>query len=174
MLRLNHSLVVRELSDGINAVRMSAVFDEVSKSGHIKCKNAQRFAIQNNLLTLNGTQHYLSEPIDMSADPEDLIEYFEARFNSAQPDMFIEPPHSKGGNQIPVLISEVRWEYSDMPWRAIDKAGTIAYFERRPVLDKAGFWVAVAEGVIPKYGKSLCIADGYKDSLHNINSHNKE
>lgn len=174
MLRLNHSLVVRELSNGINAIRMSAVFDEVSKSGHIKHKHAQRFVIKDDLLTLNGTQHYLSEPIDMNADPEELIEYFEARFNRVQPDMFVEPPHSKGSNQIPVLISEVRWEYLDMSWRAIDKAGTVAYFERRPVLDKAGFWVAVAEGVIPKYGKSLCIADGYIDSLRNINSHNKE
>lgn len=165
MLRLNHSSISRKARNGIESVRMSAVFDDVTKSGDIKSKHSQRFAIKGNLLTLNGTQHQLSAQIDLSAEPEQLIDYFNQRFGSAQPDMFLEPPTRKGRNEIPVLISEVRWEYPDLQWRAIDKGGTVAYFERRPVLDNAGYWVAVSEGVTPRYGKSLCIADNYKRSL---------
>lgn len=165
MLRLNNSLVVRESVNGVDTVRMHAVFDDVTKSGSIKYKHAQRFAIKNNLLTLNGAQHCLVEPVDLNADPEDLIQYFEARFGSVQPDIFVEPPRSRGDIQLPKSIKEVRWEYPDMAWRAIDKAGTVAYFERRPVLDKAGYWVSTMDGVLAKYGKSLCIADNYQCSV---------
>lgn len=169
MLRLNNSSVSRESCNGVDTVRMSAVFDDVTKAGGIKHKHAQRFSIKDNLLTLNGVKHCLSEPVDLNADPEDLIQYFEARFGSVQPDMFVEPPRSISGIQLPKSIKEVRWEYPDMPWRAIDKAGAVAYFERRPVLDKAGFWVAVSEGIMPKYGKSLCLTDNYECSVRNIN-----
>ena len=169
MLRLNNSSVARETINGIDAVRMYAVFDDVTKAGVIKHKHAQRFAIKDNLLTLNGAQHCLVEPVDLNADPEDLIKYFEARFSSAQPDMFLVAPQSKGGIQVPKLISEVRWEYPDMAWRAIDKSGAVAYFERRPVLDKAGYWVSAIDGVIARYGKSLCIADNYQRSVQNAN-----
>lgn len=169
MLRLNNSSVARESSNGINTVRMYAVFDDVTKSGGIKCKNAQRFAIEDNLLMLNGTKHLLVEPVDLNADPEDLIQYFDARFSSVQPDIFLEPPLSRGGIQVPKSIKEVRWEYLDMAWRAIDKAGTVAYFERRPILDKAGYWVSAIEGIVARYGKSLCIADNYQCSVQNIN-----
>jgi len=171
MLRLNNSLVARESVNGVDAVRMSAVFDDVTKSGGVKRKHAQRFAIKDSLLTLNGVKHCLSEPIDLNADPEDLIQYFEARFGSVQPDMFVEPPRSRGGIQLPKSIKEVRWEYLDMAWRAIDKSGAVAYFERRPVLDKAGYWVSAIDGVIARYGKSLCIADNYQCSVQNINDH---
>ena len=165
MLRLNNSSVVRESVNGGVTVRMSAVFDDVTKSGSIKYKHAQRFAIKDSLLTLNGVKHCLSEPIDLNADPEDLIQYFEARFASVQPDMFVEPPRSRGGIQLPKSVKELRWEYLDMPWRAIDKSGAVAYFERRPVLDKAGYWVSTMDGVLAKYGKSLCIADNYQCSV---------
>ncbi len=168
MLRLNNSLVVRESRNGINAVRMSAVFDDVTQLGSIKRKCALSFTIRDDLLTLNGAKYHLSEPVDMNADPEDLIQYFEARFGSAQPDMFLELPMAHSGLQVPKSIKEVLWEYSDMSWRAIDKAGSVAYFERRPVLDKAGFWVSVSEGVVAKYGKSLCITDNYQCSVRNI------
>ncbi|MFK3915738.1 hypothetical protein [Psychrobacter sp. NPDC078501] len=165
MLRLNNSSVVRESVNGGVTVRMSAVFDDVTKSGSIKQKHAQRFVIRDSLLTLNGSKHCLSEAVDLNAEPEDLIKYFEARFNSTQPDMLLEPPSSRGGIQAPKSIKEVRWEYPDMAWRAIDKAGTVAYFERRPVLDKAGYWVSTMDGVLAKYGKSLCIADNYQCSV---------
>ncbi len=168
MLRLNNSSVVRESVNGVDAVRMYAVFDDVTKAGVIKHKYAQRFAIKDNLLILNGAQHCLAEPVDLNADPEDLIQYFEARFGSVQPDMFVDTPRSKGGIQVPKSIKEVRWEYLDMQWRAIDKSGAVAYFDRRPVLDKAGFWVSAIEGVVARYGKSLCIADNYQCSVQNI------
>lgn len=58
---------------------------------------------------------------------------------------------------------------ADPETRQFDNGGTVAYFERRPVLDNAGYWVAVSEGMMPKYGKSLCIADNYKRSLMNAN-----
>lgn len=170
MLRLNNSSVVRESVNGVDAVRMHAVFDDVTKAGVIKHKHAQRFAIEDNLLMLNGTKHLLAEPVDLNADPEDLIQYFKARFGSVQPDMFVEPPRSRGGIQAPKSIKEVRWEYPDMQWRAIDKAGTVAYFEHRPVLDKAGYWVSAIDGVVARYGKSLCIADNYQCSVQNINN----
>lgn len=170
MLRLNNSSLSRtQLRSGINSIQMYATFDEVTKAGKVKAKNSQRFTIQDDLLSLNGKEHALVEQLDFNADPEDLMQYFIERFNSNQPDMFLKEPRSKDGVQIPRLISEVRWEYPDMNWRAIDKGGTVAYFERRPVLDKAGFWVAIAEGVMPKYGKSLCIADNYECSLQNAN-----
>ncbi|MGB6924791.1 hypothetical protein [Psychrobacter sp.] len=165
MLRLNNSSVVRESVNGVDAVRMHAVFDDVTKSGNIKRKHAQRFVIKDNLLTLNGIKHYLPDAVDLNAEPEDLIAYFEARFGSVQPDIFLEPPSSRSGIQVPKSIKEVRWEYPDMAWRAIDKAGTVAYFERRPVLDKAGYWVSTMDGVLAKYGKSLCIADNYQCSV---------
>lgn len=169
MLRLNNSSVARESGNGVDAVHMYAVFDDVTKAGVIKHKHAQRFAIKDNLLTLNGIKHCLSEPVDLNADPEDLIQYFEARFGSVQPDMFIEPPRSRSGIQLPKSIKEVRWEYLDMAWRAIDKSGAVAYFERRPALDKAGYWVSAIDGVIARYGKSLCIADNYQCSVQDIN-----
>lgn len=171
MLRLNNSLVARESVNGVDTVRMSAVFDDVTKSGGVKRKHAQRFAIKENLLTLNGVKHCLSEPIDLNADPEDLIQYFEARFNSVQPDMLLEPPMPRGGIQAPKSIQEVRWEHLDKQWRAIDKSGAVAYFKHRPVLDKAGYWVSAIDGVIARYGKSLCIADNYQCSAQNINDH---
>ena len=170
MLRLNHSSLIRAVTQsGVNSIQMYAVFDDVTKSGGIKCKNAQRFAIEDNLLMLNGTKHLLVEPVDLNADPEDLIQYFDARFSSVQPDIFLEPPLSRGGIQVPKSIKEVRWEYLDMAWRSIDKAGTVAYFERRPILDKAGYWVSAIEGIVARYGKSLCIADNYQCSVQNIN-----
>lgn len=168
MLRLNNSSVARETINGIDAVRMHAVFDDVTKAGFIKHKHAQRFDIKDNLLILNGAQHCLAEPVDLNADPEDLIQYFEARFGSVQPDMFVEPPRSRGGIQAPKSIKEVRWEYPDMQWRAIDKSGAVAYFERRPVLDKAGYWVSAIDGVVARYGKSLCIADNYQCTMQNL------
>lgn len=169
MLRLNHRSISRTAYSGVESVRMSAVFDDITKTGAIMHSNSQRFVVKDNLLTLNGTQHQLSELLDLNAEPEELIAYFNQRFGSAQPDMFLEPPQSKGGNRIPMFISELRWEYPDMTWRAIDKGGTVAYFERRPVLDKAGFWVSASEGVMPRYGKSLCVTDNYKRSLMNAN-----
>ena len=165
MLRLNNSSVCRESYNGIDKVRMSVVFDDVTKTGRIKHKHAQRFAIKDNILTLNGTEHYLPDSVDLNADPEDLIQYFDARFSSVQPDIFLEPPLSRGGSQVPKSIKEVRWEYPDMPWRAIDKAGAVAYFERRPILDKAGYWVSASEGVVARYGRSLCIAENYQCSV---------
>ena len=165
MLRLNNSLVVRESVNGVDTVRMHAVFDDVTKSGNIENKHAQKFAIKDNLLTLNGTEHYLPDPVDLNAEPEDLMAYFESRFGSVQPDIFLEPPSSRSGIQVPKSIKEVRWEYPDMAWRAIDKAGTVAYFERRPLLDKAGYWVSTMDGVLAKYGKSLCVADNYQCSV---------
>lgn len=165
MLRLNNSSVVRESVNGVDAVRMHAVFDDVTKSGNIKRKHAQRFVIKDNLLKLNGIKHYLPDAVDLNAEPEDLIAYFEARFGSVQPDIFLEPPSSRSGIQVPKSIKEVRWEYPDMAWRAIDKAGTVAYFERRPVLDKAGYWVSTMDGVLAKYGRSLCISDNYQCSV---------
>lgn len=168
MLRLNNSSVVRESINGIDTVRMSAVFDDVTKSGRLKRKHAQRFTIKNNLLVLAGKRHQLCDPIDLNAEPEELIQYFEDRFGSVQPDMFVEPPRSRGGIQVPKSIKEVRWEYPDMQWRAIDKSGAVAYFERRPVLDKAGYWVSAIDGVVARYGKSLCIADNYQCTMQNL------
>ncbi len=169
MLRLNNSSLSRTVTkSGVNSIQMFAVFDDVSKNGKVKAKNAQRFTIQDDLLSLNGQQYCLSEPVDLNADPEDLIQYFEARFGSVQPDMFVEPPRSRGGIQVPKSIKEVRWEYPDMQWRAIDKSGAVAYFERRPVLDKAGYWVSAIDGVVARYGKSLCIADNYQCSVQSI------
>ena len=168
MLRLNNSSVVRESINGIDTVRISAVFDDVTKSGRLRCKHAQRFAIKDNLLVLNGENHQLYEPIDLNAEPEELIQYFEERFGSVQPDIFLQPPTSRNGIQLPKSIKEVRWEYLDMPWRAIDKSGAVAYFEHRPVLDKAGYWVSAIDGVVAKYGKSLCIANNYQCSVQNI------
>ncbi|WP_352338214.1 hypothetical protein [Psychrobacter sp. 16-MNA-CIBAN-0192] len=165
MLRLNHSSVVRKAQKGIESVRMLAVFDDVTKSGDVQHELSQRFNVKDNVLTLNGVQHQLSEPVNLNADPEDLMHYFAARFASAQPDIFLEPPQSKGGARIPVSIKEVHWEYPDMTWRGIDKGGTVAYFAQRPKLDNAGYWVAATEGVMPKYGKSICIASDYKRSL---------
>ncbi|MGP4715462.1 hypothetical protein ACTXGL_02330 [Psychrobacter sp. T6-6] len=165
MLRLNNSSVVRESINGGVTVRMFAVFDDVTNTGSIKRKHAQRFTIKNDLLTLNGAKHHLPDPVDLNAEPEELIQYFEERFGSVQPDIFLQPPTSRNGIQLPKSIKEVRWEYPDMAWRAIDKAGTVAYFERRPVLDKAGYWVSVMDGVLAKYGKSLCIADNYQCSV---------
>ena len=168
MLRLNNSSVVRESINGIDTVRMAAVFDDVTKTGRTRHKYAQRFAIKDNLLILDGLKHQLCEPVDLSADPEDLIAYFLARFGSIQPDIFIKPPSSRRESVVPKSIKEVRWEYPDKPWRAIDKAGTVAYFEHRPILDKAGYWVSAIEGIVARYGKSLCIADNYQCSLRNI------
>ena len=168
MLRLNNSSVVRESINGIDTVRMSAVFDDVTKSGRLKRKHAQRFTIKDNLLVLAGKRHQLCDPIDLNAEPEELIQYFEDRFGSVQPDMFVEPPRSRGGIQAPKSIKEVRWEYPDMQWRAIDKSGAVAYFERRPVLDKAGYWVSAIDGVVARYGKSLCIADNYQCTMQNL------
>lgn len=170
MLRLNNSSVSRCTKNNIEVVRMTAVFDDVTRSGDIKRLHSQCFSIINDVLIVNGIKHHLSEHINLNADPEDLMQYFTARFNSAQPDMFLEAPEPRGGHQAPVSINEVKWEYPDMHWRAIDKGGAVAYFERRPVLDKAGYWVSASEGVIPRYGKSLCIADNYKRSLRNIDN----
>lgn len=170
MLRLNNSSLSRTVTkSGVNSIQMFAVFDDVTKSGSLNSKHSQRFTIQDDQLSLNGKQHLLVDSLDFNADPLELMQYFIERFSSVQPDMFLVAPQSKGGMPILKLISEVRWEYPDMAWRAIDKSGSVAYFERRPVLDKAGFWVAVSEGVMPKCGKSLCIADNYQCSLQNIN-----
>ena len=166
MLRLNNSSLSRtSTKSGVNSIQMFATFDDITKTGRVRAKHSQRFTIQDGLLSLNGKQHLLVEPLDFNADPLDLMQYFTERFNSDQPDIFLEPPQCKDNSPVPKLISEVRWEYLDMPWRAIDKSGTVAYFERRPVLDKAGYWVSITEGVMPKYGKSLCIADTYVCSL---------
>lgn len=165
MLRLNNSSLSRtSTKSGVNSIQMYATFDDTTKAGRVKAKNAQRFTIQDDSLHLNGKEYLLVEQLDFNADPLELMQYFIERFNSTQPDMFLMAPQSKGA-QIPVLISEVRWEYPDMNWRAIDKGGTVAYFASRPRLDSAGFWVSMTEGVIPKYGKSICIADAYKQSL---------
>lgn len=170
MLRLNNSSLSRTITrSGVNSIQMFAVFDDVTKAGKVKAKHSQRFTIQDDSLSLNGKQHQLSEQLDFNADPLDLMQYFIERFSSAQPDMFLVAPQSKGGIQVPKLISEVRWEYPDMAWRAIDKSGAVAYFERRPVLDKAGYWVSAIDGVIARYGKSLCIADNYQCSVQNAN-----
>ena len=170
MLILNNSSLSRTVTQsGVNSIQMFAVFDDVTKSGSLNSKYSQRFTIQDNLLSLNGKQHLLVDSLDFNADPLELMQYFIERFNSTQPDMFLVAPKSKGGIPTPKLISEVRWEYLDMAWRAIDKSGAVAYFERRPVLDKAGYWVSAIDGVIARYGKSLCIADNYKCSLQNIN-----
>ncbi|MGP5436603.1 hypothetical protein [Psychrobacter alimentarius] len=168
MLRLNNSSVVRESINGIDTVQMSAVFDDVTKTGRTRRMYAQCFAIKDNFLILDGLKHQLCEPVDLNADPEDLIAYFLARFGSVQPDIFIKPPSSRRESVVPKSIKEVRWEYPNMPWRAIDKSGAVAYFERRPMLDKAGYWVAAIEGIVARYGKSLCIADNYQCSLRNI------
>ena len=103
MLRLNNSSVVRESINGIDMVRMSAVFDDVTKTGRTRRKYAQRFAIKDNLLVLNGKSHQLCEPIDLNAEPEELIQYFEERFGSVQPDIFLQPPTSRNGIQLPNL-----------------------------------------------------------------------
>ncbi len=169
MLRLNNSSVVRESINGIDTVRMSAVFDDVTKTGRTRRMYAQRFVIKDNFLILDGLKHQLCETVDLNADPEDLIAYFLVRFGSVQPDIFIKPPSSRRESVVPKSIKEVHWEYPDKPWRAIDKAGTVAYFEYRPVLDKAGYWVSAIEGVVAQYGKSLCIADNYQCSVQNIN-----
>lgn len=171
MLRLNNSSVVRESCNGTSAVRMFAVFDDVTKSGSVKRKHAQRFVIKGNLLTLNNENHYLSEPVDMDADPEDLIEYFVTRFGGLQPDMFVVPPSPRCGSVVPKFIKEIPWEYIDMDWRAIDKSGAVAYFERRPVLDKAGYWVSTTDGILAKYGKSLCMSDNYQCSVEKRSGH---
>ena len=170
MLRLNNSSLSRTVTKGgVNSIQMFAVFDDVTKSGSLNSKCSQRFTIQDDLLSLNGKQHLLVDSLDFNADPLELMQYFIERFNTNQPDMFLVAPQSKGGIQIPKLISEVRWEYPDMAWRAIDKSGAVAYFERRPLLDKAGYWVSAIDGVIAKYGKSLCIADNYQCSVQNAN-----
>lgn len=170
MLRLNNSSLSRtSTKSGVNSIQMYATFDEVTKAGEVKARNSHRFTIQDDSLSLNGKEHVLAEQLDFNADPLELMQYFIERFNSNQPDMFLVAPQSKGGIPIPKLISEVRWEYLDMAWRAIDKSGAVAYFERRPVLDKAGYWVSAIDGVIARYGKSLCIADNYQCSLQNIN-----
>ena len=171
MLRLNNSTVTNtEREDGTSECFMQASFDEVTRTGRVKSKRSAMFTIRGSVLSLNGAQHQLDDPVNLIADPEDLIQYFEARFNSLQADMFLEPPQSRLSMPIPVSINDVRWEYYDMSWRAIDKGGTVAYFNQRPQLDKAGFWVASAEGVIPVYGKFICFTDGYKNSLHSISN----
>lgn len=170
MLRLNNSSLKRtSTKSGVSSIQMYATFDDVTKAGKVKAKNAQRFTIQDDSLSLNGKQYSLSEQLDFNADPLELMQYLIERFDSDQPDMFLIAPQCKGGIQAPKLISEVRWEYPDLSWRAIDKGGTVAYFEHRPRLDKAGFWVATGEGVMPKYGKSICVADNYECSLMNAN-----
>lgn len=170
MLRLNNSSLKRTVTpNGVSSIQMYATFDDITKTGEVKAKSSQKFTIQDDLLNLNGKQHSLVELLDFNADPLDLMQYFIDRFNSAQPDLFLVAPESKGGGLTPKLIGEVRWEYTDMAWRAIDKGGAVAYFERRPVLDKAGYWVSAIDGVIAKYGKSLCIADNYQCSVQNIN-----
>lgn len=170
MLRLNNSSLSRTvMRSGVNSIQMYATFDDVTKGGAVRAKNSQRFTIQDSLLSLNGKQYTIVDLLDFNADPLDLMQYFIERFNSDQPDMFLVAPQPKGGIQAPKLISEVRWEYPEMNWRAIDKGGTVAYFERRPVLDKAGYWVSTMDGVVAKYGKSLCIADNYQCSVQNAN-----
>lgn len=171
MLRLNYSSVVRNAINSVESVRMFAVFDDVTKSGDVQHKHSQRFNIEDSVLILNGIQHQLSEPVNLNADPEDLMSYFAARFASAQADIFLEPPQPRGGAKAPVSIKEIHWEYPDMAWRGIDKGGTVAYFAQRPKLDSAGYWVAANEGVMPKYGKSICIANNYKRSLRSKENH---
>lgn len=165
MLRLNNSCVTRKTEGGIDSIRMYAVFDSIDKRGMVKEHRAKRFDIEDNFLVFQNNRYALSEAIDLNADPEDLIEYFESKFNTAQPDLFLEPPTAGLGIQIPKYIKEVRWEHPIMKWRAIDKSGAVAYFEHRPVLDKAGCWVSAIDGVVARYGKSLCIPDNYQCSV---------
>ena len=168
MLRLNYSSIERTTSVGVNTVCMLALFDDVTKAGKVKRKHAKRFDISNGILKIDGTEFQLSDDVDLNADPEALMAYFDARYLRPQPDMFAELPKSNSGWQAPKLLKEVHWEYPDLPWRAVDKAGAVAYFKQRPVLDKAGYWVSASIGVMPKYGKSLCIADSFECSLRYI------
>ena len=169
MLRLDPSHVrTSEVKGGDSSRYMSAVFDDVTKTGKVKTKHSQRFVIRDGVLTLNGVKHDITDAIDMRAEPERLIAYFNALFNSTQLDIFLEPPLASG-DRLPMLVKDLRWEYPDLAWRAVDKAGTVAYFNSRPKLDNAGYWVSVIEGVTARYGTSICFADNYASSVQNIN-----
>lgn len=165
MLRLNHSTVVQSSRYG---TWIDGTFDEITKTGKVKIKGAEQFRWQDGILELNGTKHEINLPFDIDAEPEQLMYWFK-RVTSSQGDMFaiIDPPSRNTGDGIKVVdINDLKWEYPEYEWRAVDKNGTIPYFKTRPTIDNAGFWLVYDNDEYPKYSDYLASnTDDYKRSL---------
>ena len=147
-----------------------ATFDEVTKSGKVKKRLAERFYWKDGVLELNGITYDLGVAIDIDAKPEDLMAWFKKITKKRQIDMFdlLNPPSSKASETslTAVDINTLKWEYPEYEWRAVDKAGSIPYFKSRPTLDKAGFWIVYDSNEYPEYSDYLASnTDDYKRSL---------
>ena len=167
MLRLNfgsswHSCNGHEVAQ--------AVFDEVTKSGKVKKRLAERFYWKDGVLELNGITYNLGIPIDIDAKPEHLMEWFKKVTSKGQIDMFdlLDPPSSKTSeaSAAAVDIDTLKWDYPEYEWRAVDKYGTIPYFKNRLTLDGAGYWISYVTDDIPKYSDYFAIdTENHKHSL---------
>ena len=147
-----------------------AVFDEVTKSGKVKKRLAERFYWKDGILELNGITYELGVSIDIDAKPEDLMMWFKRITSKGQIDMFdlLDPPSSEA-NDVGITTTDIDtliWEFPEYEWRAVDKHGTIPYFKNRPTLDGAGFWISYIADDYPKYSEHLAIdTTDYKRSL---------
>lgn len=160
MLRLNYCSrnIFADHKTGTLSKTMYAIFDQVTKSGKLKRKQAEQFIIKNDVFVLNGQKYQLSEHIDIFAEAEEVMAYLKKIASSDQIDMFLEPPSSRD-ILVRHIYADLKWDYPDLNWRAMDESGAIPYFTNRPKLDNAGFWVSPVEGELPRYSKYLCVAE---------------
>lgn len=173
MLRLNSS-TTWDSSKGNKVAQ--AIFDRVTISGKVKIPKAEQFEYSNGLLELNGKSYLIEVPIDINANPEELMTWFKKVTAKGQVDMFdlLEPPKQRDTSfsTTVVDITTLKWEYPEYQWRAVDKHGTIPYFKNRPTLDSAGYWISYQADDYAKYSANFAIdTTDYKRSLRQRASH---
>lgn len=167
MLRLNSSMVW-DSSKGNKVAQ--ATFDQVTKSGKVKTLKAEQFDYRDGLLELNGESYQIDIPVDINANPEELLAWFKKVTSKGQIDMIdlLVPPKPRDTSfgETAVDVATLKWEYPECEWRAVDKYGTIPYFKNRPTLDGAGYWISyVADDYANYSGHFALDTENYKRSL---------